>query len=71
METSKFKKFIHDYFLANGIVWFIVSVVTLIFNVSLGEKELIIILTIPLAFCIWQLFSNLKTDRPDKTSEEK
>jgi uncharacterized membrane protein YwaF len=49
-------KFLHDFFLAAGVIWFFCGLSIILFNYNYGEREIIMTLLFPLAWAVLKLF---------------
>lgn len=58
--------FFKNLFLAGGVVWFLSGFSILIFNLSFKEKEVTMMLLLPIAYAIIKLFDSTK---PNKDQE--
>ncbi|MBS1757289.1 MAG: hypothetical protein JSU03_08425 [Bacteroidetes bacterium] len=53
---KKLKEFSKNFFLANGVLWFLCSLSIIIFNLHFDVKEIIMTLILPLAYAIVKLY---------------
>jgi hypothetical protein len=58
---KRLSQFFRNFFLANGVLWFLCGLSTLIFKFHLGPQELLATLLLPLAYAIVRLFDGDKT----------
>ena len=53
---KKLSGFFRDFFLCNGVVWFLCGLAILIFQLNFQVKEILLSLLFPLAYAIARLF---------------
>jgi hypothetical protein len=59
-------KFLHDFFLAAGVIWFLCALSILYYNYNFGEREIIQTLLFPLAWAVVKLIdSNIRRNSND------
>jgi len=60
--------FFKDFFLANGVIWFLCGIAIIIFKLNFQVREILLTLIFPLAYAIVRLF-DLTKSKPAKSEE--
>jgi transcriptional regulator with XRE-family HTH domain len=69
-QMKNSKKFLYNYFLAIGIIWFFCALSIVIFKLNFQVKEILLTLIIPLAFSIFRKFTNNNTSELSDKKED-